>query len=133
MRVLIALFVICLSVAAVSASNLQDDLRDVSVQRTPNGQLFVFVGPSNRKTFLLNLSEAQVRHALGSPSRVKDHDDHVKGANVEQVFVYPCDCHDQISYLYLGFEKKVVCKAVLIPWDRRMGGPVWGHYKESVK
>ncbi|MBP9094389.1 hypothetical protein KBI23_25450 [bacterium] len=130
---LIALFVICLSVVAVSASNPQDDSRDVSVQRTPNGKLFVFVGPSNRKTFLLNLSEAQVRHALGSPWRVKDHDDNVKGANVEQVFEYPCDCDGQISTLYLGFEKKVVCRAVIVHWDRRMGGPVWGHYKESVK
>ena len=129
MRVLIALFVICLSVAAVSASNLQDDLRDVSVQRTPNGQLFVFVGPSNRKTFLLNLSEAQVRKALGPPYRVKDRDDHVKGANVEKVCEYSAECDGQISDLFLGFEKKVVCRAVIVHWDCRMGGPVWRNHK----
>lgn len=97
----------------------------LKVEKNSKGQLFIRL--ADNKIFLLKLSEAQVRFFFGPPNTVKKYDKRVKTAKLDQVFEYACYNDDVLRKLSIGFEKKVVCRAVVKHWDRKMGKPVWGN------
>lgn len=94
------------------------------VEKNSKGQLFI--KSDDKKVFLLKLSEAQVRFFFGAPNIVKKYDKRVKTAKLDQVFEYVCYNDDVLSKLFFGFEKKVVCRAVVKHWDPTMGTPGLG-------
>ena len=96
----------------------------LKVEKNSKGQLFI--KSDDKKVFLLKLSEAQVRFFFGAPNIVKKYDKRVKTAKLDQVFEYVCYNDDVLSKLFFGFEKKVVCRAVVKHWDPTMGTPGLG-------
>lgn len=97
----------------------------LKVEKNSKGQLFI--KSDDKKVFLLKLSEAQVRSFFGTPHTVRKYDKRVKTAKLDQVFEYVCYNDDLLSKLFIGFEKKVVCRAVVKHWDDRMGTPGLGN------
>jgi hypothetical protein len=97
----------------------------LKVEKNSNGQLFI--RSADKKIFLLKLSEAQVRFFFGTPNTVKKYDKQVRTAKLDQVFEYVCYNDDVLSKLFIGFEKKVVCRAVVKHWDTTMGTPGLGN------
>lgn len=95
------------------------------VEKNSKGQLFI--RSDDKKVFLLKLSEAQVRFFFGAPNIVKKYDKRVKTAKLDQVFEYVCYNDDVLSKLIIGFEKRVVCSAVVKHWDATMGTPGLGN------
>ncbi len=97
----------------------------LKVEKNSKGQLFI--RSADKKILLLKLSEAQVRFFFGPPNTVKKYDKRVKTAKLDQVFEYACYNDDVLSKLSIGFEKKVVCRAVVKYWDSEMGTPGLGN------
>lgn len=97
----------------------------LKVEKNSKGQLFI--RSDDKKVFLLKLSEAQVRFFFGAPNIVKKYDKRVKTAKLDQVFEYVCYNDDVLSKLIIGFEKRVVCSAVVKHWDATMGTPGLGN------
>ncbi len=82
-----------------------------NVEKNSKGQLFI--RSADKKIFLLKLSEDQVKFFFGPPNTVKKYDKRVKTAHLNQVFEYACYNDDLLSNLFIGFEKKVVCRVVV--------------------
>lgn len=98
----------------------------LKVEKNSKGQLFI--KSDDKKVFLLKLSEAQVRFYFGPPNTVKKYDKRAKTAKLDQVFEYECYNDNLLSKLIIGFEKKVVCRAVVKHWDPTMGTPGLGNH-----
>lgn len=81
------------------------------VEKNSKGKLFI--RSADKKIFLLKLSEDQVKFFFGPPNTVKKYDKRVKTAHLNQVFEYACYNDDLLSNLFIGFEKKVVCRVVV--------------------
>jgi hypothetical protein len=83
------------------------------IESNSKGQLFI--RPVRKRVKILGLPENKVRFFFGSPLSVRKYDKRVETANLDQVFEYPCHCDSRINKLILGFENKVVRRAVVVP------------------